>query len=169
MSTSLSLMNIEFPTIMWNFVKLKPTNKSIKDICIFFIPTNSHVQYLEITFNQSCLFLPHHIINWIYGDKLIIDKHTLCPLSIKINMEQMSNIHSYYILDSFNDMFGDLMYIKYNNILKINMHMFSCCSDIKIKFIDTILLKGITKIELVINQKIKKVKKVKKAFDIRRK
>jgi hypothetical protein len=150
-------MNIEFPNIKWNLIELLPTNKNIKDLCIFFIPINSHVQYLKITMNQCCGFLPHHIIQWIYGDKVIIDKHTLCPLSIKINMEQMYTIHNYSILDSFHPDFGNHMYIKHKNVLKINMHMFSCCSDIKIKLINTNILQCITQIELIVNQKVKNV------------
>ena len=158
MNTNLTLMNVEFPNIKWNIVTLLPTY-SAKDLCIFFIPINSHVQYLKFTFEQSCVFLPSHIIQWIYGDKLIIDRYTLCPLSTKLDMIQLHTIHNYFILDSSNYNFGNCLYISQDNTLKINMNMFSCCSDIKIKLVNTYVLQCILKIELIVNQKAKNVNK----------
>ena len=166
----MTIIDIEFPNIKWRQVVLEPNKISEKNLYVFHIPTDSNVHSVIVKASTPDDISCSEIIEWIYGDKVIIDKKNMISLSTKMSIDKIQRFKDYYFIDKIGECLADLedleesidyndLYIKKKDNITIDMNMFSMCSEIRIKMVDYPRLTYIHNVKIIINkrQKIKRL------------
>jgi hypothetical protein len=137
---------LKLPTVHWTKKTINPTIYN-QDLFIFSIP-NSNVKVTRIRFHtyDNSHFDIKQGIEWVYGDRVILDTSTPSALSIKLTVPQLKTIHN---IHSVLGMRGKLSYTRNSSLSIMDITPYSMCTQIKLKLTPHALA-VVKKIDLII-------------------
>jgi hypothetical protein len=137
---------LNLPIVHWKNEIIKPTVYN-NDLFSFSIPhSNVKVTHIRFYTYDNSHFTVGRGVEWVYGDRVILDTSAPSALSIKLTVPQLKTIHN---IHSVSGMRGRFSYTRRNSSLSMDLTPYSMCTQIKLKLAPH-ALSAVKKIELVV-------------------
>ena len=131
---------VRIPRLQYKDICLQPRKISEDDLYIFSIPHTNFKNYrLQFRFNRPYPGPIDSMIEWIYGDRLVIDTQDLSSLALKLPFTMIQAVYDHRMRDNIQE-FNILSFVEPKSMWKneeyctyLDMELYSLCRDIRIK------------------------------------
>jgi hypothetical protein len=131
---------VHIPRLQYKDICLQPRKISEDDLYIFSIPHTNFKNYrLQFRFKRPYPSSIDSMIEWMYGDRLVIDTQDLSSLALKLPFKTIQAVYDHRMRDNLYE-FNLLSFVEPKSMWKkedsctyLDMELYSLCRDIRIK------------------------------------